>query len=240
MRENPIGRLWQGRYVRTGMPSDSTSGPGNIRIVLADDHVVIRSGLRILLDREAGFQVVAEVGSSAEAERYVTTHHPDVVVLDLNMPDESGLDLIPRLRRAAPETQIVVLTMQRELAFARQALQSGALGYVVKDAADTELIDAVRAAATGKPYLNPQLGAKLAAMPPGGLPGDLTARELEILRLIALGHTNPEIASMLFLSIRTIEAHRSHIQQKLRVSARADLVRFALEHRLIDIPSRDD
>jgi two-component system response regulator NreC len=159
-----------------------------------------------------------------------------VLILDLNMPGGSGLELIPRLREEAPETRIVVLTMQRDPAFARQALSAGAVGYVLKDAADGELVLAVRLAANGETYLNPQLGARLAAQPVDARPGDLSERELEILRLIALGHTNPEIAEQLHLSIRTIEAHRSHIHQKLTLSSRAELVRFALEHRLIDLP----
>lgn len=207
-----------------------------VRIVLADDHAVVRVGLRMLLNAEPGFEVVAEAGNTEDAARFVRGHHPDVLVLDLNMPGESGLELIPRLCEQTPETRVVVLTMQRDPAFARQALASGALGYVIKDAADTELVQAVRLAAGGQHYLNPQLGAKLAAAPVDARPGDLTAREVEILRLIALGHTNPEIAGQLFLSVRTIEAHRAHIHQKLSLSTRAELVRFALDHRLIDVP----
>jgi two-component system response regulator NreC len=152
------------------------------------------------------------------------------------MPGESGLDLIPRLVAEMPATRIVVLTMQRDPAFARRALGSGAHGYVIKDAADEELVQAVRLAAAGQRYINPQLGARLAATPADARPGDLTEREIEILRLIALGHTNPEIAGQLYLSIRTIETHRAHIHQKLSLATRADLVRFALEHRLIDVP----
>jgi two-component system, NarL family, response regulator NreC len=221
------------------MATDDRTMQPTIRIVLADDHSVLRSGLRMLLDSEHGLEVVAEAANTEEAARYVRGHHPDVLILDLNMPGESGLDLIPRLTADDPDTKIVVLTMQRDPAFARQALRTGALGYVIKDAADTELVEAVRAAARGNQYINPQLGAKLLAMPADERPGDLSDRELEIVRLIALGHTNPEIASQLFLSIRTIEAHRSHIHQKLRISTRAELVRFALENRLIDLPSDD-
>ncbi|HET9074839.1 MAG TPA: response regulator transcription factor [Solirubrobacteraceae bacterium] len=208
--------------------------------MLADDHLVVRSGLRLLIDAEAGLEVVAEAANAEEAARYVRGHRPDVLVLDLNMPGGSGLDLIPQLRAEHPETQIVVLTMQRDPAFARQALSTGAVGYVIKDAADGELVEAVRLAARGALYLNPQLGAKLASLPADARPGDLSERELEIVRLIALGHTNPEIAAKLFLSVRTIEAHRSHIHQKLNFSTRADLVRFALEHRLVDVPSDAD
>jgi two-component system response regulator NreC len=221
------------------MPDTEPIDPPGIRIVLADDHAVVRVGLRMLLDAEPGFEVLAEAGNTEDAARYVRGHHPDVLVLDLNMPGESGLELIPRLREEAPETKIVVLTMQRDPAFARQALSSGALGYVIKDAADTELVRAVRLAADGQHYLNPSLGARLAAMPVGGRPGDLTERELDVLRLIALGHTNPEIAAQLYLSVRTVEAHRSHIHQKLNLANRADLVRFALEHRLIEVPEAE-
>lgn len=214
-------------------------GERRVRIVIADDHSVMRSGLRMLLDAEPDFEVVAEAGDAQSAERYVRGHKPDVLILDLNMPGGSGLEAIPRLQREVPETKIVVLTMQRDPAFARQAFSAGAVGYVLKDAADGELALAVRLAANGDTYLNPQLGARLAAQPPDARPGDLSPRELEVLRLIALGHTNPEIAGRLFVSVRTIEAHRSHIHQKLRFATRADLVQFALEHRLIEPPATD-
>lgn len=210
-----------------------------IRIILADDHAVVRAGLRMLLDSEADLEVLGEAGNTDDAARYVRGHRPDVLVLDLNMPGESGLDLIPRIREEMPGTQIVVLTMQRDPAFARQALSAGALGYVLKDAADEELVHAVRLAAKGQLYLNPQLGARLAASNDGGRPGDLSEREVEILRLIALGHTNPEIASQLYLSVRTIEAHRAHIHQKLNLATRAELVQFALKHGLIEVPSSE-
>ena len=210
-----------------------------IRIVLADDHSVVRTGLRLILDAESDLEVVAEAANTDDAARYVRGHHPDVLVLDLNMPGESGLELIPRIRDTMPETQIVVLTMQRDPGFARQALSTGALGYVIKDAADGELVEAVRLAARGETYLNPQLGAKLATTPADSRPGDLSERELEIVKLIALGYTNPEIAAQLFLSIRTIEAHRSHIHQKLGISARSELVRFALANRLVDVPTAE-
>jgi two-component system response regulator NreC len=217
----------------TGAGGDSP--PATIRIVLADDHVVVRSGLRLLLDSEADFEVVAEAGDVEAARRYVRGHHPAVLVLDLNMPGGSSLEAIPTLREESPDTQIVVLTMQEEPAFARHALGAGALGYVLKEAADDELVQAVRRAAAGETYMNPRLGARLASEPPPGPPDDLSEREVDVLRLIALGHTNSEIAEQLFRSVRTVETHRAHIQQKLRLSSRAELVRYALERGLMSV-----
>jgi two-component system response regulator NreC len=204
-------------------------------IVIADDHTVVRSGLRMLLDAEPGFRVVAEAGDVETARAAVAMHRPAVLILDLNMPGEPSLPAIPSLKKAAPETRIVVLTMQNDPAFAREALRAGALGYVLKDAADAELAQAVRMAAEGRTYLHPELGARLAGQPEaGGHPDELTEREIEVLRLIALGHTNNEIASKLYLSVRTVESHRSHIQQKLRLTSRAELVRYALERGLVE------
>jgi two-component system response regulator NreC len=209
-----------------------------IRIVLADDHGVVRSGLRMLLDSESGLEVVAEASDVSGARRYVRGHHPNVLVLDLNMPGGSSLEAIPVIREESPGTQIVVLTMQQEPAFAREALGAGALGYVLKEAADDELVEAVRRAAVGERYLNPALGARIASEPPPGPPDDLSEREVDVLRLIALGHTNAEIGEQLYLSVRTVETHRSHIQQKLRLSTRAELVGYALDRGLIN-PERD-
>ncbi len=205
-----------------------------VRIVLADDHVVVRSALRMLLEAEPEFEVVSEAGDAEEAARKVRGHHPQVLVLDVNMPGGSGLAAVPKIREQSPQTQIVVLTMQNEPAFAREAMQAGALGYVLKEAADAELVQAVRMAAAGETYLQPELGARLAAEPDGGAPDDLSERELEVLRLIALGHTNSEIAEQLYLSVRTVESHRAHIQQKLRLTTRSELVRYALERGLVE------
>jgi two-component system response regulator NreC len=203
-----------------------------ISVVIADDHSIVRRGLRDLLDAEGGFQVVAEAGDVDTARRYVRGHRPHVLVLDLNMSGESSLRSIPTIRDESPDTQIVVLTMQDEPAYARQALSAGALGYVLKEAADAELVDAVKAAAGGDSYLNPRLGARLAAIP-AGPPGGLSERETEVLRMIAMGHTNTQIADSLYLSVRTVETHRSHIQQKLGLSDRAELVRYAFENRIV-------
>ena len=205
-------------------------------MVVADDHAVVRSGLRSLLEAEDDIEVVAEAGDVESAMRYVRAHRPKVLVLDLHMPGEPSLPAIPKLREDSPDTQIVVLTMQDDPAFAREALQAGATGYVLKEAANDELAQAIRMAVEGRTYLHPELGAKLAAEPPppAGPPDDLTEREVEILRLIALGYTNAEIGKQLYLSVRTVESHRAHIQQKVRLTTRAELVRYALDHGLIE------
>ena len=212
-----------------------TSSNDQISVVLADDHAVVRSALRLMLEGEDGIQVVAEAGDAETATRYVSGHHPRVLILDINMPGGSGLAAIPKIREQSPETQIVVLTMQDETAFAREALQAGVLGYILKEAASEELVKAVRMAAQGRTYLQPELGARLAAEPEVTSPDDLSERELEVLRLIALGHTNNEIADQLYLSVRTVESHRAHIQQKLGMTTRSELVRYAIERGLIEV-----
>ena len=203
-------------------------------IVIADDHAVMRSGLRMLLDATDDLDVVAEAGDVDETVRKLKAYKPDVLLLDLHMPGGPSLPAIPDMRAASPSTRIVVLTMQNSPGFVREALRAGALGYVTKEQADDELVDAVRLAAQNEPYLHPKLGARLATEQPNdGRPDDLTEREVEVLKLIALGHTNTEIAGQLYLSVRTVESHRAHIQQKLRLTTRAELVRYALQHRLV-------
>jgi two-component system response regulator NreC len=216
-----------------GAGEPSPAGP--ITIVLADDHEVVRAGLHLLLDAEPGFSVVAEAGDIALAERRIAAHRPGVLVLDVNLPDGSSIPAIPRLRAASPGTRIVMLTMQNDPELARDALRAGATGFVLKEAAKEELIQAVRLAAAGRTYLNPELGARLAATPPGpsSTPDNLSAREVEVLRLLALGHTNSEIASQLFLSVRTVESHRAHIQQKTQRGSRAELVSYARDNGLL-------
>jgi two-component system, NarL family, response regulator NreC len=216
--------------------SSAVTETETITIVLADDHSVVRSGLRMLLEAEPDIEVLAEAGDVDAARRYTLGHKPTVLVLDLNMPGGSSLETIPKIPELSPDTSVVVLTMQEDPAFAREALRAGARGYVLKHAAGMELVQAIRTAAGGGTWLNPELGARMAATPdgPAGALATLSERELEVLRLIALGHTNNEIADQLCLSVRTIESHRAHIQQKLGVSTRSELVRYALEHDLID------
>lgn len=214
-----------------------TTSPSNheISVVIVDDHRVVRSGLRLLLQREENMRVVGEAGDVPAALALVARRQPDVLILDLNMPGPPSLPAISQINAESPQTKVVVLTMQDDPAFAREALQAGASAYVLKEAAHDELINAVKAAAEGRTYLNPELGAKLAAKPtqPAGAANDLTGRELDVLNLIALGHTNTEIAERLFLSVRTIESQRAHLQRKLGRSTRAELVQYALEHGLI-------
>lgn len=215
---------------------DAEAGQGISSIVLADDHEVVRNGLRMLLEAEEEFEVVAEAGDLDSTRRYVLGHRPRVLVLDLNMREGSSLALIPELREQSPDTSVVVLTMQDDPAFAGEAMRAGARGYVLKQSAGTELVDAVRAAARGETRVNPGLRAQVAAAKhgPSGPPDGLTDREVGVLRMIALGHTNSEIAEQLYLSLRTVETHRAHIQRKLGRSSRAELVRHALDLGLVE------
>jgi two-component system response regulator NreC len=221
--------------VTDGLRPDASAEPDPITVVLADDHQVVRSGLRLLLESDGRFSVLGEAGDVSSTLARVQACHPQVLVLDLNLGGESGLGAIPQLRADAPDTQIVVLTMQEDPAFAQASLRAGASGYVLKDAADSELKTAVVMAAEGRTYLNPELGARLAAQPPEtqGRADNLSPREVEVLRLIALGHTNSEIAGSLYLSVRTVESHRAHIQQKVGLTTRAELVGYARERGML-------
>jgi two-component system response regulator NreC len=207
---------------------------GTIRIVVADDHAVVRGGLRRLLESEPDFEVVAEAGDVEETARAVAEHRPSILVADLHMPGGGTLTVLPALREASPETGILVLTMQDDPGFAREAMLRGARGYVLKEAEEADVIHAVRCVAAGGTYLQPELGARLLTDAGAPSPANpLTQREREVLRLVALGHTNPEIAELLHLSVRTVETHRANLQGKLGVSSRAELVRHALERGLV-------
>jgi two-component system response regulator NreC len=207
-----------------------------ISIVLADDHAVVRSALSLLLEAEQDFEVVAEVGDIESTLQLVAEHRPDVLILDLNMPGGRTLGAVPQLLASSPGTGVVVLTMETDPTYARRAMQAGVLGYLLKQAVDEELVSAVRLAADGRTYLQPELGARLAA--DDGPDNDgLSSREHEILRLIAFGHTNTEIAEQLFLSVRTVESHRAQVQRKLGLGKRSELVRYALQRGLLDSES---
>ncbi len=208
----------------------------SISVVLADDHELVRDGIRMVLEAENDIDVVAQASDAESAARYVLGHKPTVLVLDLNMPGPPSLELIPKMLESSPGTAVIVVTMQNEPAFARQALRAGAKGFVVKQSAAAELVSAVRAVLAGETYINPNLGARLAAEPPApdGPPDDLTPREVEVLGLLALGYMNPEIAERLVLSVRTVETHRANIQRKTGLSTRAELVAYAIENDLVE------
>jgi len=212
-----------------------------IRVLIVDDHQLVRSGLRRLLESEEDLAVEDEAGTAYDAVRLARLHKPDVILLDVVMPGGSGLDAIPEIRDAAPNARILTLSMQDDPSYVRQAFAAGASGYVLKEAADDELLAAVREVAEGGRYVDPQLGARLAAADAAAAAeaadDPLTDREREVLRLLALGHTNQEIAQMLYLSVRTAETHRARIMQKLRLTTRAELVRYAIDHGLL---SEDD
>jgi len=210
----------------------------SIRVLVVDDHAVVRTGLRRVLDAEPDIETVGEAPNAERAVFEAMSHKPDVVLMDVVMPGKSGIEIIPTLQQNAPEAKVLVLSMQDDPRYLREAFDAGARGYVLKEAADTEVVDAVRAVAAGERYVHPALGARLveadAAERRRADEDPLSDREREVLRLLALGHTNQEIAKQLYISVRTAETHRAHIMQKLRLSSRAELVRYALSEGLLE------
>jgi two-component system, NarL family, response regulator NreC len=204
-------------------------------VVLADDHAAVRRSLRLLLDGEEDVAVIAEAADLSTVVRHVHGHVPHVLVLDLQMPNGSSIETIRRLRDEVPHTEIVVVTMEASPLFAQQALDAGAVGFVLKDRADTELPLAVRRAANGDEFISPHVAVGLDALRRAVSGDGLSPRESEILRLIALGHTSAEIAGKLHLSRRTVETHRAHIHRKLKMRTRAELVRYALDRHLLGV-----
>ena len=209
-----------------------------IRVLVVDDHAVVRSGLRRVLDAEADIETVGEAANADRAVFEAMAHKPDVVLMDVTMPGQSGIEGLPALLQSAPQVRVLMLSMHDDPGYVRAAFEAGASGYVLKDAADAEVVAAVRAVASGERYVHPTLGAKLVAAEAEerkrAEADPLSEREREVLRLLALGHTNQEIAGMLYISVRTAETHRAHIMQKLRLSSRAELVRYALDSGLIE------
>jgi two-component system, NarL family, response regulator NreC len=209
-----------------------------ISVVIVDDHAVVRSGLRLLLESEEDIHVEDEGGTADDAVRLARLHKPDVVLLDVTMPGRSGLEVTGEIKEAAPGASILILSMHDDPSYVREAFAAGASGYLLKEAVDADLVAAVREVAAGAHYVHPVLGARLAAAEAEAAAtaaaDPLSDREREVLRLLALGHTNQEIAKMLYISVRTAETHRAHIMQKLRLSTRAELVRYALQHGLLE------
>ena len=210
----------------------------SVRILIVDDHAVVRTGLRLLLDGEGGFETVAEAGNARDAVFEARKHKPDVILMDVVLPDRNGIEATPDVLKEAPDAKVLVLSMEDDPSYVREAFSAGASGYVLKEAADTELVTALRQVAAGERYVHPALGARMAAAEAEAAAradeDPLSDREREVLRLLALGHTNQEIAKMLFISVRTAETHRAHIMQKLRLTTRAELVRYALAQGLLE------
>ena len=215
-----------------------------IRVILVDDHAVVRSGLRRVLEAGSDIEVVGEASNVRDAVFEVRAQKPDVIVMDVVMPGTSGIEGTPLVLHEAPDAKVLVLSMQDDPRYVREAFAQGASGYVLKEAADTEVVEAVRQVAGGERYLHPALGARLleseARQREEDASDPLSEREREVLRLLALGHTNQEIAKLLYISVRTAESHRAHIMQKLRLGTRAELVRYALAHGLLEEDAAPD
>jgi two-component system response regulator NreC len=212
-----------------------------VRVLVVDDHAVVRSGLRLLIDAEPDLETVGEAGDVRGAIFEARSTNPDLVLLDVTMPGESGLEGIPKLLHEHPELKILVLSMQDDPRYVREAFAAGARGYVLKEAADAEVVTAIREVAGGGRYVHPELGARLVAADANAAreaeEDPLSDREREVLRLLALGFTNQEIAKQLFISVRTAETHRAHVMQKLRLASRAELVRYAIARGLLEEPA---
>jgi len=208
------------------------------RVLIVDDHAVVRAGLKLLVDGQQDLETVGEAGSARDAIFEARSLKPDVVLLDVVMPDQNGIEIVPQLLSENPESKVLVLSMQDEPRYVREAFEAGASGYVLKEAADSEVVAAIREVAGGGRYVHPELGARLVAAETQerkrAEDDPLSEREREVLRLLALGHTNQEIAKQLYISVRTAETHRAHIMQKLRLQSRAELVRYALDQGLLE------
>ncbi|RPI11065.1 MAG: DNA-binding response regulator [Zetaproteobacteria bacterium] len=212
--------------------------PKPIRILLADDHRVLRSGLRALLSAQADLDVVGEASDGDEALRLAQTLKPDVLVMDVGMPGVNGIDATARVRRDLPATKVLILSMHDDQGYLRQALRAGASGYVLKRAADTELLAAIRAAARGEVFLDPGLAKGLVedvVRPKAQEPvlPTLSDREREVLHLLARGHTNQQVADRLCIGVKSVETYKARLMEKLGLKGRAELVRYALKHGVL-------
>jgi two-component system, NarL family, response regulator NreC len=210
----------------------------SVRVLIVDDHAVVRAGLRLLIDAEDDLEAAGEAGSARDAIFRARELNPDVILMDVVMPDGNGLEAIPSLLHEHADAKVLMLSMQDDPQYVREAFAAGASGYVLKEAADTELVAAIREVARGGRYVHPELGARLVAAETSerrrAEEDPLSDREREVLRMLALGHTNQEIAKQLYISVRTAETHRAHIMQKLRLKSRAELVRYALDQGLLE------
>jgi len=208
-----------------------------ISVLIVDDHAVVRSGLRHVLDAQADIEVVGEAADARHALFEARAKQPDVVLMDVVMPGISGIEAIADILTECAGTRVLILSMQDDPRYVREAFALGATGYILKEAADTDVVTAVREVAAGHHYVHSTLGARMIAADANerqkAAEDPLSNRERDVLRLLALGHTNLEISQLLFLSVRTAETHRANIMQKLRLQTRAELVRHALTHGLL-------
>ena len=204
-----------------------------IRVLIVDDHELLRAGLRSRLEAESGVAVVGEADTAERAVLMARKLQPDLILLDLLLPRKNGIDAIPELAQVAPEARVIVVSSQAAPSSVRQALSAGAAGYLPKRSSDYELVTAIKLVAGGGGYVDPDLGAKL--VNPNSSPAldPLSERERDVVHLLALGHTNQEIAEKLFISVRTVDTHRAHIMRKLQLETRAELVMFALSNGVI-------
>lgn len=215
-----------------------------IRVLVADDHAIVRSGIRHVLEGEPGFRVVGEASNGGEALALATELKPDVTVLDISMPGESGLIITAELRRRCPETRVLILSMHDNTEYVVESVRAGAHGYLLKDTAATELRGAIRAVHRGESYFSPPIASRITAVlrgreeaeTPSGQLAQLSGREREVLAGVASGRTNKEIAAQLGISHRTVETHRESLMRKLRLHTVADLTRFALETGVVHGP----
>lgn len=212
-----------------------------INVILADDHEVVRTGIKLLLEADPDIAVVAEAAEGTQAYSLVAQHKPQVLLLDISMPPgQSGLVACEKVARDFPDTKVIILTMFAEPEYLLYTLRGGAAGYVLKNSTPEQLRQAVHDVTAGGSYIHPTMAsllAKHARNPEANDPSfqQLSSRELEILQLIARGHTNKEIGERMFLSVKTVEAHRSKIFKKLHLKTRADAVDYALRHKLLDL-----
>lgn len=211
----------------------------SIRIVIADDHRILRAGLKTLLSSDTNLEVVGEATNFGETIQTTRELQPDILIMDIGMPGIEGLEALPLLLQDAPQTRVLVLTMHEDSAMVQAYLRAGASGYIIKRAAESELIDAIYALSKGMMYVHPTLIRGLVTPPLKASPAAaadaeaLTSREAEVLRLIVQGYTNREMAGALSISVRTVETHRSNIMDKLNLHSRVDLVRYAAQHGMI-------
>jgi DNA-binding NarL/FixJ family response regulator len=207
-----------------------------LRVLIADDHGIVRSGVKLLLDRQPDIEVVAEAEDGVEAVAKVIELRPDVAVLDVSMPRMTGIQATHEIKRQTPDTQVLILSMHDDERYLFEALRAGAAGYVLKRAADQDLVDAVRAAGRGEPFLTASAQQTLIRdfLDRGDEPQELSPREQEVVKLIAEAHTNKEIAEILHLSEKTVESHRARVLQKLGMRDRVELVRYAIRRGLVE------